>query len=199
MTNGGLLVTPPLSWATDRARPDSSESDPLETGSARGGVRPFEAIYREHVGGVYGLCLRLTGSRDLADDCTQETFLAAWRAWPRFQARSTVATWLYRIAVNTVIARHRRPAARIEAMTCTAEDCSAVPHDGSDTSPPLDLERAIAALPDGARHVLVLVGIYGYNHEEAARLLGLTAGTCRAHLHRARQLLKQRLDLTENP
>jgi RNA polymerase sigma-70 factor, ECF subfamily len=165
---------------------------------ARSGIHAFEAIYREHVGAVFGLCLRLTGSREQAEDCTQEAFLAAWRALPQFQARSTLATWLHRIAVNTVLARRRSPAARFEASETVDEEC--LHHlGGSDTAPPLDLERAIAALPEGARHVLVLVGIYGYNHEEAAQLLGLVAGTCRAHLHRARQLLKQHMGLTENP
>jgi RNA polymerase sigma-70 factor (ECF subfamily) len=184
MSNGSLPV-PPL--------PRS------KTNAAHGGVAGFEAIYREHVGGVYGLCLRLTGSRELAEDCTQETFLAAWRALPKFQARSTLATWLHRIAVNTVLARHRGLAARLEAPVDTLDEDSTNQHGGSDSAPPLDLERAIAALPDGARHVLVLVGIYGYNHEEAAQLLGLMAGTCRAQLHRGRQLLKKHLGLTENP
>jgi RNA polymerase sigma-70 factor (ECF subfamily) len=184
MTNGSLPV-PPLPR--------------LNTNTAQGGIRAFEALYREHVGAVYGLCLRLTGSRELAEDCTQETFLAAWRALPKFQARSALGTWLHRIAVNTVLARGRGLAARLAAVADTADEDSLHRHGGSDTAPPLDLERAIAALPDGARHVLVLVGIYGYDHEEAAQLLGLMAGTCRAHLHRARQLLKQRLGLTENP
>lgn len=182
MSNGSLPV-PPLPR--------------LKTNAARRGIASFEAIYREHVGGVYGLCLRLTGSRELAEDCTQETFLAAWRALPKFQARSTLATWLHRIAVNTVLARHRGLAARLEAAADTADKDCRNRHGGSDSAPPLDLERAIAALPDGARHVLVLVGIYGYNHEEAAQLLGLMAGTCRAQLHRGRQLLKKYLGLTE--
>jgi len=157
MINGSLPVTPPLTWATGSAKPRSSETHSLNTHAAQGALRAFEAIYRDHVGAVYGLCLRLTGSPDLAEDCTQE------------------------------------------AVTHTADESSISLHAGSDTAPPLDLERAIAALPDGARHVLVLVGIYGYNHQEAAQLLGLTAGTCRAHLHRARQLLKKHLGLTETP
>jgi RNA polymerase sigma-70 factor (ECF subfamily) len=184
MSNGSLPV-PPLPR--------------LKTTAAHAGIASFEALYREHVGGVYGLCLRLTGSRELAEDCTQETFLAAWRALPKFQARSTLATWLHRIAVNTVLARHRGLAARFTALADSADEDCMDRHGGSDTAPPLDLERAIAALPQGARHVLVLVGIYGYNHEEAAQMLGLMAGTCRAHLHHGRQLLKKYLGLTENP
>jgi RNA polymerase sigma-70 factor (ECF subfamily) len=64
-------------------------------------------------------------------------------------------------------------------------------------APPLDVERAIAALPEGARHVLVLVGIYGYSHAEAAAALGIAEGTCKAQLHRARSLLSATLGLEE--
>jgi RNA polymerase sigma-70 factor (ECF subfamily) len=61
----------------------------------------------------------------------------------------------------------------------------------------MDVEAAIAGLPPGARHVLVLAGIYGYTHEETADMLGLAVGTCKAQLHRARQLLGQRLHIAE--
>jgi RNA polymerase sigma-70 factor (ECF subfamily) len=62
-------------------------------------------------------------------------------------------------------------------------------------APPIDLERAIAGLPAGARDVLVLVGIYGYSHTEAAQVLGIAEGTCKAQLHRARGLLSGALGL----
>lgn len=62
-------------------------------------------------------------------------------------------------------------------------------------APPIDVVQAIDALPPGARQVLVLVGLYGYSHEEAAQELGVAVGTCKAQLHRARQLLAARLDL----
>jgi RNA polymerase sigma-70 factor (ECF subfamily) len=163
-------------------------------------VRGFEAFYREHVGAVFGLCQRLTGQREAAEDCTQETFVAAWRALPQFEARSTHATWLHRIAVNKVIARNASLAAKFELAAADAAhlDDTALPEPaGGDATPPLDLERAIASLPDGSRHVLVLVSVYGYSHTEAAQLLSIAAGTCRAHLHRARQLLALRMGLDE--
>jgi RNA polymerase sigma-70 factor (ECF subfamily) len=184
----------------------SQPSQPVSHGSvamnsrrdaARGSVRSFEALYREHVGAVYGLCYRLTGQRETAEECTQETFVAAWRALPQFEARSALATWLHRIAVNKVIARHAGLAAKVEIAAADTPDERLREAAGTDATPPFDLERAIAALPDGSRHVLVLVGIYGYSHTEAAQLLGIAAGTCRAHLHRARQLLGQRMGLDE--
>jgi RNA polymerase sigma-70 factor (ECF subfamily) len=167
--------------------------------AARGDVAAFEALYRNHVGGVYGLCLRLTRQREAAEDCTQETFVAAWRSLGDFAGRSSLATWLHRIAVNQVLSRQAGLAARLErlASDTAAEQMPDPPAD--DVTPPLDLERAVAQLPDGARHVLVLVGIYGYSHEEAAEALGIAAGTCRAHLFRARRLLGERMGLTEEP
>ena len=63
-----------------------------------------------------------------------------------------------------------------------------------DEATPIDIERAIAALPPGARDIVVLHGIYGYSHEEAAGMLGVAVGTCKAQLHRARHLMRGRLD-----
>src|ERR1700720_2590852 len=79
-----------------------------------GDTRAFERLYREHAGRVYGLCLRMTRDVHLAEDCTQETFINAWRALPRFQTRSSLSTWLHRIAVNVSLAK-RRKASPVEA------------------------------------------------------------------------------------
>lgn len=62
-----------------------------------------------------------------------------------------------------------------------------------DEATPIDIERAIAALPPGARDIVVLHGIYGYSHEEAAGMLGVAVGTCKAQLHRARHLMRSRM------
>ncbi|PNB03346.1 RNA polymerase subunit sigma-24, partial [Pseudomonas sp. FW306-2-11BA] len=77
----------------------------------------------------------------------------------------------------------------------TDEDAATLDRRTTVDTPPLDLEAAIAALPDGARHVLVLVGLYGFSHEEAAAELGIAVGTSKAQLFRARQLLTARLGL----
>src|SRR6201993_2966760 len=76
---------------------------------ARGGdLRAFERLYREHAGRVYGLCLRMTRDPQLAEDCTQDTFINAWRALPKFETRSSLSTWLHRIAVNVSLAKRRK-------------------------------------------------------------------------------------------
>lgn len=164
-------------------------ADPAEliAAAADGDLSAFEHLYRQFSPRVYGLCLRLTGQREAAEDCTQESFVAAWRALARFEKRSRFSTWLHRIAVHTVLARRRGLRVRYEV----AEPDSGLPEvaDPGGDGPPLDIERAIAALPEGARHVLVLVSIYGFSHAEAAQTLGIAEGTCKAQLHRARGLL----------
>jgi len=168
------------------------ESAELVAAAAGGDLAAFESLYRQFAPRVYGLCLRLTGQREAAEDCTQESFVAAWRALAGFEQRSRFSTWLHRIAVHTVLARRRGLRVAYEV----AEPKAGLPEvadPGSDA--PLDLERAIAALPERARHVLVLVGLYGFSHAEAAQTLGIAEGTCKAQLHRARGLLAQALGL----
>jgi RNA polymerase sigma-70 factor, ECF subfamily len=173
-------------------------ADPTDAiaAAAAGDTAAFERLYRQYSPRVYGLCLRLTGQREMAEDCTQESFISAWGALNRFERRSRFSTWLHQIAVNCVMSK--RKGLRFEYEV--AEPVTGLPDradPGSDL-PPLDLERAIAALPEGARHVLVLVGIYGYSHCEAAAALGIAEGTCKAQLHRARHLLTERLDLEKS-
>jgi len=162
-----------------------------------GDARAFERLYREHAGRVYGLCLRMTRDPQLAEDCTQDTFINAWRALPKFQTRSSLSTWLHRIAVNVSLAKRRKspPAEPV------AEDDEG--GGGSDFSleTPVEvreIEDAIGELPEGARDALVLHGLYGYSHGEAAQMLGIAEGTCKAQLHRARRLLRERLGVEVN-
>jgi RNA polymerase sigma-70 factor (ECF subfamily) len=164
--------------------------------AAAGDSGAFEALYRRHAPRVYGLCLRMTGNVATAEDCVQDAFVAAWRALPGFERRSGFATWLHRIAVNAVLARRRGAAARLESTVDDAEVLVAL-LGGVEQAPALDLERAILALPEGARDALVLVALHGHSHEEAADCLGIAVGTCKAQLHRARRLLEQRLGLGE--
>jgi RNA polymerase sigma-70 factor (ECF subfamily) len=181
----------------ERARRAAEERALVD--SARRGSKPaFEALYRNHVGKIYGLCLRMTAHPATAEDCTQETFIQAWRSLPSFERRSAFGTWLHRIAVNAVLAQGRRRREEL-GQAASADDLAAARPDPSvgDTGAAMDLEQAIAGLPAGARQVLVLVGLYGHTHEEAAAMLGLAVGTCKSQLHRARQLLGERLDLPE--
>jgi RNA polymerase sigma-70 factor (ECF subfamily) len=161
----------------------------------RGDSKAFERLYREHVGRVHGLCLRMTRNPDLAADCAQDAFIKAWKALPKFEARASFSTWLHRIAVNTVLEKRRGSSNRELAVEDPSEYEEASMAMVLDT--PVEeeeLEAAIESLPQGARDALVLCGVYGYEHSEAASMLGIAVGTCKAQLHRARGLLKERLE-----
>lgn len=143
---------------------------------------------------MYAICLRMTGRAEVADDVCQDVFLHAWRGYDSFRGESTVATWLHRITVRRVLHRRRtdrRYRARVVTDSELAEYADAVKHAMPDTR--LDVERAIARLPDGARTVLVLFEIEGYPYREIASLLDVSVGTVRSQLHRARRLMRELL------
>jgi RNA polymerase sigma-70 factor (ECF subfamily) len=165
----------------------------------RGDVDAFEQLYRLYAGRVYALCLRLAADPVVARELTQDTFVRAWRALPRFRADARVGTWLHRIAVNAMLERtrgDRRRTGRVSLAEDEDEPAAAlagvVP--APDVATAIDLEQAIAALPPGVRRAFVLHDVEGYSHEEIATMTGLAAGTLRAQLHRAHQLLKRALE-----
>lgn len=170
-------------------------SDAALVTAARGGdMRSFERLYRLHAGRVMGVCLRMCRRRDIAEDCVQQTFVRAWRNLAAFEGRSAFGTWLHRIAVNEVLTYARNHGTRTEA----SDDGDALTDDAVgeiDAGEVVDVERALASLPEGARHVVVLQAIYGYSHEEVAQMLGIAVGTCKAQLHRGRRLLRERMGL----
>ncbi len=139
----------------------------------------------------------MTRDAQLAEDCTQDTFINAWRALSRFETRSSLSTWLHRIAVNVSLAKRRKSTPVAEPARRTRRQ-----RRGRWTlETPVEvaeIEIAIGALPDGARDALVLHALYGYSHGEAAQMLGIAEGTCKAQLHRARKLLRERLGVEVN-
>jgi len=162
-----------------------------------GDRRAFERLYREHAGRVYGLCLRMTRDAQLAEDCTQDTFINAWRALGKFETRSSLSTWLHRIAVNVSLAK-RRKSGRVESLPEDEEEGQTFEWTLETPVEVQEIESAIGELPEGARDVLVLHALYGYSHLEAAQMLGIAEGTCKAQLHRARKLLRERLGVEVN-
>jgi RNA polymerase sigma-70 factor (ECF subfamily) len=160
----------------------------------RGDVHAFEQLYHLYLDRIYGLCMRLVRNTALAEDCTQQAFVNAWTALPDFKARSSFGTWIHRIAANVAIAASRK-VARAPVGLAPGTDGIGGPVIFDTPVEVRDIEAAIQALPDGARDVLVLCGIYGFSHAEVATMLGLAAGTCRAQLHRAREILRGQLHL----
>jgi len=174
--------------------------DELVDRARRGDVDAFEQLYRVHAGRVYALCLRLAADPVVARELTQDTFVKAWEALPRFRADASLSTWLHRIAVNAMLER-RRGDLRRAARVSLADDEDETETDvagivlAPDVATAIDLERAIAALPPGVRRAFVLHDVEGFTHEEIATMTGLAAGTLRAQLFRARQLLMRALSL----
>jgi len=170
-------------------------SDDLVARAQAGDQTAFRDLYRQHAGRVYALCLRLTGDGRDAEERTQDVFVRLWDKLGSFRGDSAFSSWLHRLAVNVVL-NERRMTTRRELRVMPAEDPDTVV--GAQHAPPLhlsiDLERAIAELPDGAREVFVLYDIEGYAHGEIAQLVGIAEGTSKAQLFRARRLLREKLE-----
>jgi RNA polymerase sigma-70 factor (ECF subfamily) len=155
----------------------------------------FEALYASAAGRVFAVLLRTCADREMAERLTQDTFILAWRRLATFRGQSRFTSWLHRIAVNVMLQDGRATERRVARVT-TADDVvlhGAPARDGG-TELRLDLERAIASLPPGARTALVLHDVEGYTHDEIADMTGLATGTIKSQLHRARRLLQERLD-----
>jgi RNA polymerase sigma-70 factor (ECF subfamily) len=166
-----------------------------------GDVEAFEELYREHAGRVFALCVRMSGDRIQARELMQDVFVRAWERLRSFRGEASFGSWLHRLAVNVVLAGARSDRRR-DRRVALAEDLAAAEArragaaGGVATADPgtaIDLERAIAALPPGARTAFVLHDVEGFSHAEIAELTGLAEGTIRAQLHRARKLLTKAL------
>lgn len=161
-----------------------------------GDVDSFERVYREHSPRMYALCLRLmAGDAQNATELMQDVFIRAWRRLDTFRGDCAFSSWLHRLAVNVMLENARsdgRRAARVLPMEDTGKLPGAAKSSGIELS--MDLESAIASLPRGARMAFVLHDVEGYQHQEIAGQLGLSVGTIKAQLHRARRLLRERLE-----
>ena len=173
----------PLAEAVSRAR--------------EGEVGAFEDLYRACVDRVFATCLRLHGGRrEDAEDSAQEAFVRAWRRLPSFRGESGFPTWLHRIAVNAALDRLRSARSR-EPLGALPEDpglAERVPGRPGSPETGIDLERAIAGLPEGARVAFLLHDVEGYRHGEIAAMTGTAEGTSKSQLHRARRLLREALE-----
>jgi RNA polymerase sigma-70 factor (ECF subfamily) len=167
----------------------------LISAAQMGDETAFRSLYERSVGRVYALCLRLAADPARAEELTQDVFVRAWEKLESFRGESAFSTWLHRLAVNVVLTE-KRATGRREKRTFTVDDLESLDREAA--TPPagarMDLERAIAALPAGARTVFVLHDIEGYQHEEIAEMSGLAEGTSKAQLFRARRLLREMLE-----
>lgn len=161
----------------------------LAGSAARGDHGAFERLYRRHVARIHSLARRMS-SPDLADDLTQEIFIRAWEKLPSFAGRSSFGTWLHRLAINHVLTRRRRT--RLERTWFIEDDTfiAAAPASAPQAGLAMDLEAAMARLPEGARQIFVLYDVEGLSHEEIAGQLEISVGTSKSQLSRARATLR---------
>ena len=159
-----------------------------------GDADAFQALYREHVGRVHAVCLRLARDRSAAEELTQDVFVRLWERLRSFRGESAFSTWLHRLATNVALMAQRSRGRRERRVAPVADpavyDRGTAPRAGEG----LDLERALTLLPPGAREVFVLHDVEGFGHAEVGRLLGIAEGTSKAQLFRARRLLREMLE-----
>lgn len=184
--------------------PDDRQGElELARQAASGDHSAFERLYHAHSARVFALCLRMSGSRVRAGELTQDVFVHVWERLASWRGESALASWIYRLTVNLVLSNvrteQRRQKHEMTDEPIPGEEESH-PEQREGSAPPrplhdaIDLERAIAALPKGARTVFVLHDVEGYQHDEIAKMTGTAEGTCRAQLHRARKLLMEALE-----
>jgi RNA polymerase sigma-70 factor (ECF subfamily) len=190
--------------------PDDRDGERLLARRATtGDASAFEQLYHAHSPRVFALCLRMSGSRQRAVELTQDVFVHVWERLASWRGDSALSSWIYRLTVNLVLSNvrgeQRRQKREVSDESGEGDDGQGPAGEGqqpraegsvrpASVHEAIDLERAIAGLPNGARTVFVLHDIEGYQHDEIAKMTGTAEGTCRAQLHRARKLLMEALD-----
>lgn len=163
--------------------------------AAAGNIQAFELIYERYHRRTYSLCLRMTSSQTEAEDLTQEVFIQLFRKIGSFRGDSAFSTWLHRLTVNQVLMHFRRRSVKNER---TSDDGEMPEQMVRGTADPrkmqvvdrIALKNAIAELPNGYRNVFMLHDVEGFEHEEVARIMGISIGTSKSQLHKARLKLR---------
>jgi len=169
----------------------------------QGDADAFAALFHAHKARIYSLCLRMTNNTAEAEDLTQDAFLQVFRKLATFRGDSALSTWLYRIAVNTVLMRFRKKTFThysLDEPNTKNGDAKPVTReygarDGRLTScvDRVALIRAIRELPEGYRTVFLLHEVEGYEHREIADFLGCSTGNSKSQLHKAKLRIRELL------
>jgi RNA polymerase sigma-70 factor, ECF subfamily len=168
----------------------------LARAAAAGDSAAFEKLYEQHRRRVYSLCLRMLGNVSQAEDLTQEVFLQVFKKIGSFRGDSAFTTWLHRLTVNQVLMHLRRRGVKLEHTSEEGDftDVVETPLQSTRRISMVDrlaLEKAISELPPGYRTAFVLHDVEGYEHGEISDLLGVTVGTSKSQLHKARMRLRE--------
>ena len=170
-----------------------------------GDPEAFASLFNAHKTKIYSLCLRMTSNTAEAEDLTQDAFLQAFRKLATFRGDSALSTWLYRVAVNTVLMHMRKKGLRVMSLDQPLEepDGSVKREQGrlddrlSGSVDRIALTRAMKELPAGYRTIFVLHEVNGYEHHEIARLLHCSVGNSKSQLHKAKTRMRELLGLEE--
>jgi len=161
--------------------------------AAAGDAQAFERLYRRHVARVHSLARRMIGTED-ADEVTQDVFVRAWEKLGSFRGEAAFGTWLHRLAINVILGRRKQLGIRRERFVDGEKAIGRLSANPKGAEAVIDFEAAMQLLPDGAQQVFVLHDVEGYKHEEIAEMMGISAGTSKSQLHRARLILRDYLD-----
>jgi RNA polymerase sigma-70 factor (ECF subfamily) len=179
------------SLTLDRAPALANQRALLER-ARQGDPSALRALYDAHVERIYRLCYRLTGLEHLARELTQDTFIRAFERIEGFREESAFGTWLHTIATSVSLNELRRRK-RERDRSAPLEDATIMIAESAPRSDPVLRERlmeAVNALPEGCRTVFIMHDSEGYTHEEIAAALGVSVGTSKAQLSRARGKLR---------
>ncbi len=168
----------------------------LAQAAAAHDMRALGELYERHKHRVCAVCTRMTHNPADADDLTQEVFLSLVHKIGSYRGESQFTTWLHRVTVNCVLMHFRRPARRESNFSDLENVFPVAPRLVTPPQPAricdtIGLRLAISQLPRRRRAVFVLFEIAGYEHEEIGKLMGCSAGTSKAQLHRARAQLRE--------
>jgi RNA polymerase sigma-70 factor, ECF subfamily len=167
----------------------------------RGDPRAFGELVARHERRIYGLCLRILGNREDAEDAAQEAFLAALRKASSFRRAAAFSTWLYRIAVNAATDQaRRRGRARLTALDPDAGLAVAPGSDlGEVVASAVAVQTALAQVPEEFRVAVVLCDLYRVPYADAAQILEVPVGTVKSRVFRGRVALANLLGHPSNP
>lgn len=156
-----------------------------------GNADAFKFLYEKYSGRVYAFTLRMCGNNDTADDLTQEVFIKVWEGISSFKGDSAFYSWLHRICINAFLMKLRTDKNYEKKIAESSNNALMLAYTNDDFS--LDMEKAIQKLPSQAKLIFILFEIEGYKHKEIAQMLNIEEGTSKAHLHKARKILREEL------
>lgn len=156
-------------------------------------------LYDRHSPRVLAVLVRTVRQEELARDLAQETWIRAFRALPRFREEARFSTWIHRIAVNTALSELRRARSREVEETELVESLPAPKARSGDVFLARRLRQSLRQLPEGMRRILVLHDVHGHTHQEIAHRLGISVGTSKSQLFRARAKMRDMLEGVVGP